>query len=104
MTGVQTCALPIFSINSNTGKIRTTSTTAPGVYTLCIANTGYDGSQSFITLNLTVTLSVSQLLQKYAANAPRAYTDNAMVYYKLHSLSYGGIGTVKNFRIKSRKT
>lgn len=32
------------------------------------------------------------------------YTDNAMVYYKPHSLSAGGIGTVKNSRHKSRKT
>ena len=32
------------------------------------------------------------------------FTNNAMVYYKPHSLPSGGIGTVRNCRFKSRKT
>jgi hypothetical protein len=32
------------------------------------------------------------------------FTDNAKVYYKPHSLSQGGVGTVRNYRKKSKKT
>lgn len=32
------------------------------------------------------------------------FTNNALVYYKPHSLASGGIGTVRNCRHKSRKT
>lgn len=32
------------------------------------------------------------------------FTNNAQVYYKSHSLPSGGIGTVKNYRHKARKT
>lgn len=32
------------------------------------------------------------------------FTNNALVYYKSHSLASGGIGTVRNCRHKSRKT
>ena len=32
------------------------------------------------------------------------YTNNAQVYYKSHTLAAGGIGGVRNYRLKSRKT
>ena len=32
------------------------------------------------------------------------YSDNALVYYKPHSLATAGSGTVKNSRKKARKT
>jgi hypothetical protein len=32
------------------------------------------------------------------------YTNNAQVYYKSHTLAPGGIGGVRNYRLKSRKT
>ncbi len=32
------------------------------------------------------------------------YSDNARVYYKPHSLSSGGTGTVRNSSTKSRRT
>ena len=32
------------------------------------------------------------------------YSNNAQVYYKSHSLASGGIGGVRNYRLKSRKT
>jgi surface protein len=32
------------------------------------------------------------------------FTDNSMVYYKPHSLAAGGIGGVRNYRKKSKKT
>ena len=32
------------------------------------------------------------------------FSNNAMVYYKPHSLAPGGIGSVRNYRKKSKKT
>lgn len=32
------------------------------------------------------------------------FSNNAQVCYKPHSLSYGGIGSMRNSRVKSRKT
>ena len=32
------------------------------------------------------------------------YSDNALVYYKPHSLSSGGTGTVRNSKTKARRT
>ena len=32
------------------------------------------------------------------------FTDNSMVYYKPHSLAAGGVGGVRNYRKKSKKT
>lgn len=32
------------------------------------------------------------------------FSNNAQVCYKNHNLSYGGIGTMRNSRVKSRKT
>ena len=37
-------------------------------------------------------------------NMRSLFTNNAQVYYKPHSLAPGGIGGVKNYRIKSKKT
>jgi len=33
-----------------------------------------------------------------------AYTNNAQVFYKPHSLASGGVGGTRNCRIKSKKT
>lgn len=32
------------------------------------------------------------------------FSNNAQVCYKSHSLSYGGVGTMRNARAKARKT
>jgi hypothetical protein len=32
------------------------------------------------------------------------YSNNAQVFYKPHTLAPGGIGGVRNYRLKSRKT
>ena len=37
-------------------------------------------------------------------NMRSLFTNNAQVYYKPHSLAPGGIGSVKNYRKKSKKT
>ena len=37
-------------------------------------------------------------------NMRSLFTNNAQVYYKPHSLAPGGIGGVKNYRKKSKKT
>jgi hypothetical protein len=39
-----------------------------------------------------------------AMNMRSLFTNNAQVYYKPHSLAPGGVGGVKNVRIKSKKT
>lgn len=39
-----------------------------------------------------------------AMNMRSLFTNNAQVYYKPHSLASGGVGGVKNCRIKSKKT
>jgi len=41
---------------------------------------------------------------KVSVNKLSLFTDNAKVYYKPHSLAPGGIGTVRNYRHKARKT
>ena len=37
-------------------------------------------------------------------NMGSLFSNNAQVYYKSHSLAPGGIGGVRNYRKKSRKT
>lgn len=37
-------------------------------------------------------------------NMKSIFSDNAMVYYKPGSLAYGGVGTTRNTRAKSKKT
>lgn len=45
-----------------------------------------------------------QQISPIVMNMRSLFSNNAQVYYKPHSLAPGGVGGVKNFRIKSRKT
>jgi hypothetical protein len=52
-----------------------------------------------MVLNLKSKLIISKKLTMGSL-----FTDNSMVYYKPHSLASGGIGGVRNYRKKSKKT
>jgi DNA-binding beta-propeller fold protein YncE len=54
------------------------------------------------TINKIMLYSLPPTIRKLPTTS--LYSNNAQVYYKPHSLAPGGIGTVRNFRIKSRKT
>ena len=84
------------TIDSNTGVISTTSSTVPGDYGILIYNDGYHESILFSFVGLTVTKPTVQKMYM------PLFTDNARVFYKPHTLS--GVGSVKNYRIKSYKT
>jgi hypothetical protein len=48
--------------------------------------------------NFTKTVMVGRNVKK------PIFSNNALVFYKAHSLSYGGIGTVRNHRHKMKLT
>jgi DNA-binding beta-propeller fold protein YncE len=54
------------------------------------------------TINKIMLYYVAPTIKKLPISS--LYSNNSQVYYKPHSLAPGGIGTVRNFRIKSRKT
>ena len=85
------------NINVNSGEINTTPSTFPVIYNIYIHNNGYNNSLYFSIYSLTVN-SLPKII--YTKNL---FTDNSLVYYKLHTLSCGA-GTVKNYRIKQNKT
>jgi hypothetical protein len=84
----------LISVNGTTGSIQTSRATVPGVYTVMIRN---NGSYHITTYTLTVTPYMPYSIFGM-------YTNNAQVYYKSHSLASGGVGSVRNHRIKARKT
>ena len=87
------------TINSNTGIISTTSNTLPGTYFLLIRNVGYNSSYNYSIVILIVESSIMSIPM---LRTP-LYSDNSLVYYKLHSLS-SGIGTIKNYRARRFRT
>jgi hypothetical protein len=94
ITGGDTGSYSTITINATTGRIQTTTTTVPSTYILGIRNTG---SYHFTTYTLTVSPYVPYSLFG-------AFTNNAQVFYKSHSLASGGVGGVRNYRRKARKT
>ncbi len=88
------------TINSYNGIISTLSSTSPGSYTIYISNTGYNNSLYFTTYELTVNIP----LKSPIIYMKSLFTDNSLIYYKPHSLSCGGVGTVKNYKAKCHKT
>jgi hypothetical protein len=93
-TGVNTSSYDMITVNATTGSIITSRNTVPGVYTLTIRN---NGSYHITTYVLTVTPYIPYSMFGM-------FTNNAQVYYKSHSLASGGIGGVRNYRKKARKT
>jgi hypothetical protein len=84
----------LISVNGTTGSIQTSRATVPGVYTVMIRN---NGSYHITTYTLTVTPYTPPSMFGM-------FTNNAQVYYKSHSLASGGVGGVRNYRKKARKT
>ena len=100
ITGGDTVSQNSITIDSYDGKISTLSSTSPEKYTIYISNIGYNNSLYFTTYELTVNI----LLKSPIIYMKSLFTDNSLVYYKPHSLSCGGVGTVKNQRAKCHKT
>ncbi len=106
ITGGDTNSYNSISINANNGVITTSLSTSPGTYTIYINNksdTDTIDPLYFTTYKLTVNKTTKPLITSiiYMKNL---FTDNSLVYYKPHSLSCGGIGTVKNYKSKCHKT
>ena len=59
----------------------------------------------YIEFSNPVRFSFSKTLpQPPAFSMKSLFSNNAQVCYKPHSLSYGGVGTMRNSRAKARKT
>lgn len=90
---------PTITMNAITGALTTTRETAVGTYTLTLRN---NGSYHITVYELTVTEAEAR-----PHNPCRffgLFTNNAQVYYKSHSLASGGVGSVRNHRLKARRT
>jgi len=99
ISGGSVGSYPTITMNATTGAITTTRETALGTYTITLRN---NGSYHITVYELTVTEA-----------PPRPYnpcrffglfTNNAQVFYKSHSLASGGVGSVRNHRLKARRT
>jgi hypothetical protein len=97
--GVGVGSYPTITMNATTGAVATARETAIGTYTITLRN---NGSYHITVFIFTVTEA-----------APRPYnpcrffglfTNNAQVFYKSHTLASGGVGTVRNYRRKARRT
>lgn len=86
-------------MNARTGEITTTRETATGIYTITLRN---NGSYHITLYELTVSEVVAQPYN------PRRFfglfTNNAQVFYKSHSIASGGVGSLRNHRLKARHT
>ena len=59
----------------------------------------------YIEYSNPIPFSFSRTLPPTPAFSMKSlFSDNSRVCYKPHSLSYGGIGTMRNARAKGRKT
>ena len=92
-------AYPTITMNATTGVITTTRETATGIYTITLRN---NGSYHITVYELTVSEA-----EERPYNPCRffgLFTNNAQVFYKSHSLASGGVGSVRNHRLKARRT
>jgi hypothetical protein len=89
-------AYPTITMNATTGAVTTTRDTATGVYTITLRN---NGSYHITVYELTVTEAVYNPCRFFGL-----FTNNAQVFYKSHSLASGGVGSVRNHRLKARRT
>ena len=87
------------TMNATTGVITTTRETATGIYTITLRN---NGSYHITVYELTVTEAVAQPYNPCRFFG--LFTNNAQVFYKSHSLASGGVGSVRNHRLKARRT
>ena len=90
---------PTITMNATTGAVGTTRDTATGIYTITLRN---NGSYHITVYELTVTEAVTQ--PHNPCRFFSLFTNNAQVFYKSHSLASGGVGTVRNYRRKAKRT
>jgi hypothetical protein len=89
----------MIAMNATTGVITTTRETATGIYTITLRN---NGSYHITEYELTVT--EAQLRPYNPCRFFGLFTNNAQVFYKSNSLASGGVGGVRNHRVKARRT
>jgi hypothetical protein len=92
-------SFPTITMNATTGAITTTRETANGTYTITLRN---NGSYHITVYELTVTEAVARPYNPCRFFG--LFTNNAQVFYKSNSLAGGGVGTVRNHRLKTRRT
>jgi hypothetical protein len=90
---------PTITMNATTGAVGTTRETAVGIYTITLRN---NGSYHITVYELTVTEALPQPYNPCRFFG--LFTNNAQVFYKSHSLASGGVGSVRNHRLKARRT
>lgn len=69
------------------------------MYIMLLINPTYSANPA----NLGVTMVSRGVLFSLKGVMKPVFTNNAMVYYKKGSLAAGGVGTVRNSGVKSRK-
>ncbi len=99
ISGGSVGSYPTITMNPTTGAITTTRETALGTYTITLRN---NGSYHITLYELTVTEAEAQPYNP--CRCAGLFTNNAQVFYKSHSLGSGGIGSVRNHRLKARRT
>ena len=99
ISGGSVGSYPTITMNATTGVITTTRETATGIYTITLRN---NGSYHITVYELTVTEAVAQPYNPCRFFG--LFTNNAQVFYKSHSLASGGVGSVRNHRLKARRT
>jgi hypothetical protein len=97
--GVGVGSYPTITMNSTTGAVSTARETPVGTYTITLRNSG---SYHITILIMTVTEAATRPYNPCQFFG--LFTNNAQVFYKSHSLASGGVGTVRNYRRKARRT
>jgi hypothetical protein len=97
--GVGVGSYPTITMNATTGAVATARETAIGTYTITLRN---NGSYHITVFIFTVTEAAPRPYNPYRFFG--LFTNNAQVFYKSHSLASGGVGTVRNYRRKARRT
>jgi hypothetical protein len=97
--GVGVGSYPTITMNTTTGAVATARETAVGTYTITLRNSG---SYHITILIMTVTEAAARPYNPCRFFG--LFTNNAQVFYNSHSLASGGVGTVRNYRRKARRT
>jgi hypothetical protein len=90
---------PTITMNNTTGAITTTQDTPVGTYIITLRN---NGSYHITVYEFTVTEAAARPYNPCRFFG--LFTNNAQVFYKSHSLASGGVGSVRNHRLKARRT
>ena len=97
--GVGVGSYPTITMNATTGAVNQSRETAVGTYTITLRNSG-----SYHITGLTFTVTEASAQPYNPCSFFGLFTNNAQVFYKSHSLASGGVGTVRNYRRKARRT